>query len=187
MSSPKNIVRRHLTAEGKRELVAELLKMDAEKSDRQVAALARVDHKTVGVVRTEEEGRGEIPHVAKRTDTKGRRQPGRKTVGKHASKPKPDATAPTTVPAKKIKYKRGHSPLEVASRVSTEQPLYDQDLDDFVEHRAQLTTDERKALIEKLQSLACEHEDRARGYKGIATKLVDEPQASAAAVDEVAA
>jgi hypothetical protein len=70
-----NIHRRHLTGEQKRELIAKLLKADPAKSNRQVATIAKVDHKTVGEVRREEVGRGEIPHVETRTDTKGRQQP----------------------------------------------------------------------------------------------------------------
>src|SRR5262245_47499873 len=74
----KNIHRRHLTAEQKRDLIAKLIKAQPEKSDRQIAKQAKVDHKTVGAARTELEGRGEIPHVEERTDTKGRKQPAKK-------------------------------------------------------------------------------------------------------------
>jgi hypothetical protein len=73
-----NIHRRHLTSEQKRELIAKLLRATPDKSDRQIAATARVDHKTVGASRAEAEARGEIPHVENRTDTKGRTQPARK-------------------------------------------------------------------------------------------------------------
>jgi hypothetical protein len=73
-----NIHRRHLTMEEKRELAAKLVKADPHRSNRAIAKQAKVDHKTVAAVRAEQEGRGEIPHVAKRTDTKGRRQPAAK-------------------------------------------------------------------------------------------------------------
>src|SRR2546430_279654 len=72
-----NIHRRHLTAEQKRELIAALLKASPEKSDRQIAGEVKADHKTVAVVRERAEARGEIPHVEKRTDSKGRKQPAR--------------------------------------------------------------------------------------------------------------
>ncbi|MER9233639.1 hypothetical protein NKI56_16305 [Mesorhizobium sp. M0622] len=72
-----NIHRRHLTQEQKRDLVAKLLKATPEKSNRQIATLAKVDHKTVGAVRQEREARGEIPHVKAKTDTLGRKQPAR--------------------------------------------------------------------------------------------------------------
>ena len=39
-----------------------------------------MDHKTVQSVREERETRGEIPHVATKTDTLGRKQPARKHV-----------------------------------------------------------------------------------------------------------
>lgn len=74
----KNIHRRHLTAEQKRELIARLLKIIPEASDRQIAKQAKVSDKTVGAVRREKEARAEIPHVEKRTDTKGRKQPAKK-------------------------------------------------------------------------------------------------------------
>jgi hypothetical protein len=73
-----NIHRRHLTNEQKRDLIGNLLKADPEKSNRQIAKLTKADHKTVGAVRSEKEGRGEIPHVKKRADTKGRKQPAEK-------------------------------------------------------------------------------------------------------------
>jgi hypothetical protein len=73
-----NIHRRHLTAEDKRRLIAEILKAKPEQSNRQIAETVKADHKTVGTVRTEMEGRGEIPHVSTRADTKGRQQPAAK-------------------------------------------------------------------------------------------------------------
>jgi len=76
-----NIHRRHLTLMQKKELVAALIKEQPERSNRATAALVKVDHKTVGAVRKEMEGRGEIPHVDRTIDTKGRSQP--------AAKPKP--------------------------------------------------------------------------------------------------
>jgi ParB-like nuclease domain len=84
-----NVRRRHLDAETKRKLIAELLKADPAKSDRQIAAATKVDHKTVGAARKEAEGRGEIPRTAARKDTTGRTQPtARKT------KPKPGEVVP---------------------------------------------------------------------------------------------
>jgi hypothetical protein len=85
-----NLHRRHLDAEQKRDLIAKLVKAQPEKSDRQIAETVKVDHKTVGAVRVEQEARGEIPHVETRTDTKGRKQPARKPS------PKPQ---PTQAPA----------------------------------------------------------------------------------------
>jgi hypothetical protein len=75
-----NIQRRHLTPEQKRELIAKLLKATPEKSNRQIAETVKANHKTVGSVRTGMEGRGEIPHVAERKDTKGRKQPAKKAT-----------------------------------------------------------------------------------------------------------
>ena len=85
----KNIHRRHLNQEQKRELLAKLLKVDPSKSNRQVAKAAGVDHKTVAAVRAEVEGRGEIPHVETITDTQGREQPVKKcSTGKDGKRRK---------------------------------------------------------------------------------------------------
>jgi hypothetical protein len=81
-----NIHRRHLTAGQKRDLIAKLLAADPTRSDRSIATQAKTHHHAVAKVRQEEEGRGNISHVEKRTDTKGREQP--------ASRPKLPAAAP---------------------------------------------------------------------------------------------
>lgn len=73
-----NLHRRHLDAETKRKLVANLLKESPKRSDRATAKIAKVDHKTVGSVRRELEARGDVPHVARRVDSKGRHQPATK-------------------------------------------------------------------------------------------------------------
>jgi hypothetical protein len=89
----KNIHRRHLTAEQKRELIAKLVKAQPEKSDRAIGKMAKVDGKTVAAVRAEQEERAEIPHVEKRIDTKGRKQPAAK---------KPPKVQPGTSPKRDI-------------------------------------------------------------------------------------
>jgi hypothetical protein len=93
-----NLRRRHLTAEQKRDVIAKLLKAQPEKSNRQIAETAKVDHKTVGTVRAEQERRGEIPHVAERRDTKGRKQPVKTPPTAAARLPAPPEAAPA--PAK---------------------------------------------------------------------------------------
>jgi hypothetical protein len=78
-----NIHRRHLSPDQRREIIATLLKAEPTKSDRQIAGTANADHKTVGAVREQLEGRGEIPHVETTTDKVGRKQP-----KKRSAKPK---------------------------------------------------------------------------------------------------
>ena len=73
-----NLLRRHLTGEQKRTLVAKLLKANPERSDRATARLLKVDNKTVAAVRTAAERCGEIPHFATRIDSRGRQRPGAK-------------------------------------------------------------------------------------------------------------
>lgn len=74
----KNIRRRHLNQEQKRELAAKLLKLDPTKSNRQVAKVVGLHHETLAVVRKRGEACGEIRHVEKAKDTTGREQPIRK-------------------------------------------------------------------------------------------------------------
>jgi hypothetical protein len=85
-----NIHHRHLDADTKRKIIAILLKADPTKSDRAIAKEAKTHHHAVAKVRQDEEGRGNISHVEKRTDAKGRQQPAKKPK---ATKPKP-AIAP---------------------------------------------------------------------------------------------
>jgi ParB-like chromosome segregation protein Spo0J len=111
----KNVHRRHLTAEQKRELVAKLLKAKPEASNNAIAKQAKVDDKTVAKVRGEMEARSEIPNVEKRTDTKGRKQRAKKKarVTKPVAKPvaKPTMAATTTAAkGRKQQARNGWSP-----------------------------------------------------------------------------
>lgn len=90
-----NVRRRHLNGAQKRDLIGKLLELNPSKSDRQIAAVVGVNHKTVGPVRNEKVGRGEIPHADKRIDSRGRQQP--------ASKPKSAPTKIKSPPEKKPK------------------------------------------------------------------------------------
>jgi ParB-like chromosome segregation protein Spo0J len=73
-----NIRRRHLKAAEKRKLIADLIKMMPEKSDRQIAATLDASPTTVGTVRAEMEKTGDVSKLDTRTDTKGRSQPATK-------------------------------------------------------------------------------------------------------------
>jgi ParB-like chromosome segregation protein Spo0J len=73
-----NIHRRHLTAEQKREVIANLVKAQPEKSDRQIAKATGVSHPYVAKVRDELEQSGDVETVTTSIDTKGRKQPKRK-------------------------------------------------------------------------------------------------------------
>jgi ParB-like chromosome segregation protein Spo0J len=70
-----NIHRRHLTAEQKRELIGKLLTAHPEKSDRQIGAALKADHKTVGGIRREKEATGEIPQLGVHVGADGRSRP----------------------------------------------------------------------------------------------------------------
>jgi hypothetical protein len=89
-----NIHRRHLTAEDKRKIIADLLKADPEKSDREIGRMTKADHHKVAKIRKEKESTGEISPVDKRVgaDGKTRKQPAKKSTkkaGRKQSVPKP--------------------------------------------------------------------------------------------------
>lgn len=70
-----NLHRRHLSREKKQELLETLLKAKPKRSDREIAKLAKVDHKTVGAVRERLVTTGEIPHLDKTTGADGKARP----------------------------------------------------------------------------------------------------------------
>jgi hypothetical protein len=75
-----NLFRLHLKPKEKRVRMDTAIKAAPEKSDRQIAEEIGADHKTIGAARMKLERRGEIPHVAKRRDTKGREQPAKRNT-----------------------------------------------------------------------------------------------------------
>jgi hypothetical protein len=77
-----NLFRRHLTLKQKRELIEKLLKAEPSKSDRHIAATVKASPTTVGSVRAEMEATGDVSKLDTRTDSKGRKQPARKTTTK---------------------------------------------------------------------------------------------------------
>ena len=62
-----NLTRRHLNRFQRREILQQQLKETPQKSDRQLASILGVDHKTVGAVRRHLEGIGEIPQSDRET------------------------------------------------------------------------------------------------------------------------
>jgi hypothetical protein len=73
-----NIHRRHLTAKQRRGLIAELMKADPSKSDREIAGMLKASPTTVGTVRAEMEAAGDVSKLDTRRDSKGRNQPAAK-------------------------------------------------------------------------------------------------------------
>jgi ParB-like chromosome segregation protein Spo0J len=78
-----NIHRRHLHPEDRRKIIEALLKADPTQSNRQIAATAKVDDKTVGAVREKLEATAEIPQLEKTTGADGKTR---------KRKPKPKAS-----------------------------------------------------------------------------------------------
>jgi len=72
-----NVLRRHLTAEQKRDVIAALLKATPDKSNRQIAETVKASHVTVGAVRAELQSTGQIDQLTKTVgkDGKARKQP----------------------------------------------------------------------------------------------------------------
>jgi hypothetical protein len=80
----KNIHRRHLTTEQRRELAAKLLRADPAKSNRAIADQIKLDKNTVQSVRADLEAGGEFHHVEERVGKDGKTQP----AGKKSSRKK---------------------------------------------------------------------------------------------------
>jgi len=98
-----NIHRRHLTAEQKREHIARLIKATPGKSDRQIAETVKSNRTTVGQIRKVLEKAGDVSIVDTRTDTKGRKQPAKKSNGPKAPDPPLSKAARQLKPAAKGK------------------------------------------------------------------------------------
>jgi hypothetical protein len=82
-----NIHRRHLTAEQKRKVIADLIKATPVKSNRAIGEMVKADKNKVKAVRSELEASGEVAPVEKTVgkDGRARKQPTRKT-----GQPSPD-------------------------------------------------------------------------------------------------
>jgi hypothetical protein len=76
----KNVHRRHLTADQRRELIAKVLKATPEASNRQIAKQVKADDKTVAKVRGELEATAEIPQLERTTGADRKARPSRKPV-----------------------------------------------------------------------------------------------------------
>ena len=68
----KNIHRRHLTAEQRRDLLVKVVAAQPDKSDRAIACEANVDHKQISRARRKAESTGAIAPVEKRTGADGK-------------------------------------------------------------------------------------------------------------------
>jgi len=76
-----NIQRRHLTAEQKDKLLADLIKAQPTKSNRQLAKTVGMSHPHVAKVREKLQQAGDVETVTTSIDTKGRKQPAKKKRG----------------------------------------------------------------------------------------------------------
>lgn len=70
-----NLDRRHLTQEQKRAVIADILRDEPERSNRDVAAEVKVDDHTVGAVRRELEATAEIPQLDRTVGQDGKSRP----------------------------------------------------------------------------------------------------------------
>src|SRR6516162_940098 len=85
-----NLLRRNLTDEQRRELIAKIIKAKPEASDRAIAKQVERDHKTVAKVRRKLESTGEVSPVQKRVGADGKQRKSRA--------PRPKVVAPPPKP-----------------------------------------------------------------------------------------
>jgi hypothetical protein len=102
----ENLDRRQLTTEQKRELVKYFLRLNPEKSDREISTKVGVSHPTVSKLREKEISRGKIYHVEKK-DSLGRKvgeKPNKNPVKTPQNEPSKDSkSSPTQDKAERIK------------------------------------------------------------------------------------
>ena len=100
-----NVHRRHLTAEGKRKVIADLIKAQPDKSALQISKMVKASPHTVIKVKDALVAKGDVCKVQTSTDTKGRKQPvkkGRRVNPKSAPKPDPARSITTCLSAVRI-------------------------------------------------------------------------------------
>jgi hypothetical protein len=95
-----NLRRRHLTAEQKRELIADLLGADPQRSDRATAAIVNASPQTVTAERRRLEATAQIEQSNKRVGRDGRTRPSAKPSLRPASPAQP-VTQPARPPARR--------------------------------------------------------------------------------------
>jgi len=117
-----NIHRPHLTTEQRRDLIAELIKADPSKSNRQIATTAKASPTTVGTVRAKMEAAGDVSKLDTSIDTKGRKQPAKRANRPKAPNPPPPPDAALKPShdraARKLLSQFGEAPVEVQKHTS---------------------------------------------------------------------
>ena len=81
-----NVLRRHLTREQVRQLIADQLRDTADWADRRIGHELGVDHKTVGAVRGDLGSTGEIPQLEKTIGDDGKARPARQSRKRRSEK-----------------------------------------------------------------------------------------------------
>jgi hypothetical protein len=149
-----NVHRRHLTPAQKDEIIGKLLTEHSDWSDRTIGKVAKADHKTVGRRRAEREGRGEIPHVERRADSKGRSFPAPKPREAKAS-----AATPATEPPVESEAQRDAKTVMAFARL-----LHEDEIGRQLNELLRLLRDEKQRIAELAKE---ERESLARGFLGL--------------------
>jgi hypothetical protein len=140
----KNIHRRHLTADQKRDLIAKLLKAKPERSNLATAKIAHADDKTVATVRQDLEANSEIPNKTDRVEASGRKARGRKPAGKKS------AAKEESAPAASVSAANDHPVARTEQTSAEKQPV--EGVSETVKHMAdwldKLSPDERQEVWE---------------------------------------
>jgi hypothetical protein len=112
-----NAHRRHLTSDQKRNLIEKIIKSTPESSNRQIAKLVKVDHKTVATIRAKKQATGEIPQLTKTVGADGRSRLTQRTRSRSAIEQSMEQAARAI--ANRLKAFTPSEQQEILSRVNT--------------------------------------------------------------------
>jgi DNA-binding Lrp family transcriptional regulator len=153
-----NVHRRHLTNDDKNRLIAELIKANPEKSNRQIAAQVKVaTHPHVAKVRAKLEKAGDVETVSTSIDTKGRKQPAKR---KGKARKKSNSIIAPPVPIETVN--EAGDAIELGAVIEREWHEVDRALEAFTHH----------ALVQIAKAIPPEASDRVKEYANIFAALV---------------
>ena len=151
-----NLRRRQLTRSQQRDLLERILKANPERSNRDIASLARVSDKTVTATRGRLEATAEIPQLEKTTGADGKARPTRRKSNRQPLKAKTSSGQLSQIALSelsKILHERPAETLEEVTRLLLRERAQIAELS--LETRVDLARGSLQALDVSLDQLSC--------------------------------